>query len=58
MKDKICDVLYGASGLGMIWGFIWGIFAQGWLWMLAGSLIVGAVTMAVDEGGLKHEAVF
>lgn len=49
MKDKICDVLYGASGLGMIWGFIWGIFAQGWLWMLAGSLIVGAVTMAVDD---------
>lgn len=49
MKDKICGILYGASGLGMMWGFIWGIFAQGWLWLLAGSLAVGTITMFFDK---------
>ena len=49
MKEKVCNFFYGASGLGMMWGFIWGMFLRGWLWMLAGSLIVGAVTMTIDD---------
>ena len=49
MKERVCNFFYGASGLGMVWGFTWGIFMRGWVWLMVGSMIIGVVTMTIDD---------
>ena len=46
---KVYNVLYGASGLGMMWGFIWSMFMKGGLAVMVVSMVVGAVTMFCDD---------
>ncbi len=51
-KEKICNVLWGFSSVGIIWGILWGIFVSSWLWLCAGSLIVAIFGMLFDRSTL------